>query len=65
MYGIAIKYTIPSLTASAFTPPSSLSRAARHIAHWAFEAIEKREKTIVKTTICKLLNLVCIIRRNH
>jgi hypothetical protein len=28
---------MPSLTASAFTPPSSFSRTARHIAHWALD----------------------------
>ena len=38
---MTIKYTIPSLTASARTPFPSVSKAARHMAHWASAGREK------------------------
>ena len=57
-----MRYTIPSLTASAFLPPSSDSRAARHMAHCAFTANEDQHSTAVKK---RYLSLVCIVRTDH
>lgn len=44
-YGITIKYTIPSFTASALVLLPSLVRAALHIAHCAFEVEKTKKKT--------------------
>lgn len=53
-YGIIIKKTIPSFTASAFFMLESPASAARHIAHWAFAEIPIRKIQIPKI---KLWNL--------
>lgn len=47
-YGIIIKKTIPSFTASAFFTFESPARAARHIAHCAFEETPIRKIQIPK-----------------
>jgi len=62
MYGMDIKYIIPLLTPSAVDCPSSLSKTARHMAHWAF--VSSMEKNI-NTQRITLGFILCIIRGNH
>lgn len=47
-YGNAMRYTIPSFTAAALFPPSSLSKAARHIAHCADEIVLVKKRINTK-----------------
>lgn len=72
-YGITIKYTIPSFTASALVLFPSLVRAALHIAHCAFAVKDKDEKSIeMRRTLTMLpfplaigVVLLNIVRSNH
>lgn len=62
MYGIAIRYTMPLLTPSAIELSASLSKTARHMAHWACDVVnvnKTKQKNIILTAY------LGIIRRNH
>tara|TARA_R110002072_G_scaffold97994_10_gene215694 strand:- start:538 stop:903 length:366 start_codon:yes stop_codon:yes gene_type:complete len=52
IYGIAIKYTMPSLIPFAVVCPSSLSNTARHIAHCALPFRKKRKEKRKKIILC-------------
>ena len=60
MYGITIKYTMPSLTASPVIPDSELSSAARHMAHCA-----EADIGIKNNAIADNFNLVDIVWGDH
>lgn len=66
MYGIAIKKTIPSFTASALTVLPELSNAALHMAHCALEETPIKKIQIPKKNLenfeLDIGNLVSIIR---
>lgn len=65
MYGIAIKKTIPSFTASALTELPELSKAALHMAHCALAATDISNRKIPKMSLenfFEIVDLVDIIR---
>ena len=65
MYGIAIKKTIPSFTASALTAFPELSKAALHMAHCALAATDSSNIQILKKSLenfIEIVDLVGIIR---
>ena len=51
IYGIAIKKTIPSFTASALTALPELSKAALHMAHCALAATDSSNIKIPKKSL--------------